>query len=414
MIGRRGLLLTRLRDAEEQEQRRGDAAELGEILGAGRFLDIVGPRLAAGDADQRRRHLGGQRRVVRGHVIDFGDLGLGLGAGGLGNRGGGLRDALMHVGAHALVEGAQRAFEHHLVGDDVVADAAVDLADRDDRRLLRNVELAADDGLQAVDDLRRGNDRIDAAPGQRAMRLAAGDGHRIAVGRGHQRPRAPGDGARLHAREDVQAEHRVGLGISERPLLDHRLGAPGLAGAGLEVGRAFLGGLEQEHDLAGQVLLHPREDLGGRHQDRHVRVVAAGVHDRDGLAAVGAGRLALERQAEIFLHRQRVHVGPQRNGRPGLAAFEDADDAGLGDAGLYLHAELLQMVGDDLGASHLGIAELGMLVEVAAPGQHLGFDGLRGAVGGGGRRGGRGRLRSRAERERQREKTDVRELLVHR
>ena len=37
----------------------------------------------------------------------------------------------------------------HLVGNDVEADAALDGADADDRRHLRDVDLPADDGLQA-------------------------------------------------------------------------------------------------------------------------------------------------------------------------------------------------------------------------------------------------------------------------
>ena len=79
----------------------------------------------------------------------------------------------MDVVAHRFVEGADRAAHLDRVGDDVVAHAALDRADGDDRRLAREVDLAADDRLQPEHDLRRGDDRVDAAPGHRAVGLAA-------------------------------------------------------------------------------------------------------------------------------------------------------------------------------------------------------------------------------------------------
>ena len=82
-------------------------------------------------------------------------------------------DALVDVVAHLLVERADRAAHLDRVGDDVLAHAALDHADRDDRRLARDVDLAADDRLQAEHDLRRGDDRVDAAPRHRAVRLPA-------------------------------------------------------------------------------------------------------------------------------------------------------------------------------------------------------------------------------------------------
>ena len=56
-----------------------------------------------------------------------------------------------------------------------VADAALDRADGDDRRRERDVELAGRNRLQAEDDLRRDDDRVDAEPRIGAVRLFAGD-----------------------------------------------------------------------------------------------------------------------------------------------------------------------------------------------------------------------------------------------
>ena len=49
----------------------------------------------------------------------------------------------------------------------------------------------------------------------------------------------------------------------------------------------------------------------------------------------------LERQVDLLGHRQRIHVGAQRDDRARAAAAEHADDAGRGDAGRDLEAELL-------------------------------------------------------------------------
>ena len=61
------------------------------------------------------------------------------------------------------------------VRDHVPGVAAVDLRDADDRAVQR-VDVAAGDRLQPVDDLRRGDDRVDAEMRHRGMRAASADG----------------------------------------------------------------------------------------------------------------------------------------------------------------------------------------------------------------------------------------------
>jgi hypothetical protein len=180
------------------------------------------------------------------------------------------------------------------------------------------------------------------------------------------------DRAGVERAEHVQAEHGLGLEVAEDALLEHFLGAAFLA-----VRRTFLGGLEHEQDLARQLGLHRRQRLGHAHQDRGMRVVAAGVHHADGLAAEGRRGLRRERQIAAFGHRQRVHVGAQRDARAGLAALEHRDHAGGGDAGLHLEAELAEVLRDQLRRANLAVAQFGMLVDVATPGQHLGLQALR-------------------------------------
>ncbi len=111
------------------------------------------------------------------------------------------------------------------------------------------------------------------------------------------------------------------------------------------------------------------------HQDRDVGVVAAGVHDADGLAVPGRLHLRGERHVGAFGHRQAVHVGTQRHHRSRLRALEQADDAGDRDLGPDLvEAELAQMRGDDAGGAELAVAEFGVGVQVAPPGDHVGLD----------------------------------------
>jgi hypothetical protein len=67
------------------------------------------------------------------------------------------------------------------------------------------------------------------------------------------------------------------------------------------------------------------------------------------------------------------------------------DHAGVRDLLANLvEAERAQVVGHDLRGAHLAVAELGVLVEVAAPGDDAGFDGVSGRVHGGVEREGRG------------------------
>ena len=87
---------------------------------------------------------------------------------------------------------------------------------RADRR-----DLAADDGLHLVDELRRADDRIDGEVRMRAVSRGALDRHVERIGRGHHRLRMPADGAGGERRPVVKAEDGVGLRV-ERARVQHR------------------------------------------------------------------------------------------------------------------------------------------------------------------------------------------------
>ena len=93
-----------------------------------------------------------------------------------------------------------------------------------------------------------------------------------------------------------------------------------------------------------------------------------GVHHADILAVVGRSDLGGERHVDFFGHREGVHVGPQGDDRPGLPAFQHSHDAGMRHARAHLQTERTQVVCDELRGSRLAIGELGVFVNVPAPG----------------------------------------------
>ena len=80
----------------------------------------------------------------------------------------------------------------------------------------------------------------------------------------------------------------------------------------------FFARLKHEQHAAGEPLACVREHARGAHQHRHVRVVPAGVRT--------AGDLGAERRAALFLHRERVHIAAEQDGRAGSRAVEPRAD----------------------------------------------------------------------------------------
>ena len=83
-------------------------------------------------------------------------------------------DRRLDLIAHCSAERARCAAQHDRLRNDVPGVATVDLGDADDGSFER-VHIAAGDRLQAVDDLRRGDNRIDREMRHGRMRAAALD-----------------------------------------------------------------------------------------------------------------------------------------------------------------------------------------------------------------------------------------------
>ena len=340
--------------------------EEGKILRAGDRLQFVHAP-GTGDRLEHRAHFGGQLRVVIGDGIGVGPGNVHVDgrAHGLCHAGRDLADSPVDLLAHVLVQGAYRAHHLDLLRDDVGAHAAVDAADGNDPGLLDQLQVAADDGLQGVDDLGGHDHAVDAHPRGGAVGLDAVYDDLEIVDAGVARSGGVADAAGLVHGADVQGERGVDRRVLQHAFGDHQFGAALLAFRG-----AFLGRLEHELHGAGQIIPHFRQDRGHAHQDGHVAVVAAGVHDRYLLAVVLADRGGAERQVVAFGHRQAVHVGAQQHHGTRLAAPQQAHHAGVGDPGLHFHPEPCQVFSDDAGGAELAVGQFGVLVEVAAPGDH--------------------------------------------
>ena len=159
----------------------------------------------------------------------------------------------------------------------------------------------------------------------------------------------------------VKGDHRIRLDRREDAFLEHQLRAAFLAGR-----YAFLGGLEDEHHRARQAVAHRGEYRGRAEQRRGVHVVAAGMRDADIVAEVGAARRGLEREIRDLGDRQRIDVRAHGDRAAWQAAFEDADDAGVRDAGSRLDPELLQVRRDERAGARLAVREFRVLVDVLA------------------------------------------------
>ena len=195
--------------------------------------------------------------------------------------------------AHRRIERAGRAAQHDLSGMTFQVSPpwiCVTLTTAPSQR----VDVAAGDRLQPVDDLRRGDDRVDAEMRHRRMRAAAGDGDLEDVEGGHHRPGPDRELPGRQPRPVVHAVDRLDRVAVEHALLDHQPGAA----------LVLLGRLKDEMHRAGEIA-RLGEVLRGAEQHRGVAVMAAGMHPAVVLRGV--------REAVLLLDRQRIHVGAQRD-----------------------------------------------------------------------------------------------------
>jgi hypothetical protein len=243
------------------------------------------------------------------------------------------------------------------LGDDVEALPAPDDADGNHTRL-QGRHVAGADRLQRLDGLSRHDDGIHAVVGPGSVRLGAQDLDVEVVHRCERGPRRVADAPDIELGGRVEAEYRLGRRIPQHAIRHHQLGAPLLAGR-----RALLGGLEDELHRARQLVPQRRQHRGDAELDRGVDVVPACMHDAHLLVQVGRSHRGLERKVGPLRHRERIHVGADRDDRPGLPSAKHAHDARMGDLGADLiEAQGLQVVRHQFRRLDLAIPELWVLV----------------------------------------------------
>ena len=200
--------------------------------------------------------------------------------------------------------------------------------------------------------MRADDDGIDPEMGHGAVRSLAPDDDAKGIHRGHDRPGAHRELARIELRKVVHAIDGIYGEALEQSVVDHHLGAAG----------QLFGGLEDEADGAVE-LARLGQVLGGAKQHRGVPIVAAGMH----LAVVARAVRHLVRLKQ----GKRVHVGAQADRARRVARAQRADDAGSGEAAVDLDSERFELGGHDAGGPRLLEGELGMGVDILAPRRHF-------------------------------------------
>ena len=205
--------------------------------------------------------------------------------------------------AHLRREAARGAAQLRGLRDDVVGRAGLEHADRDHRRLQR-IDIARDDRLDLIDDLRAD---------QHAYRS-------MACGRAACPPRPSISMVRRSAaaisgpgRKRKLPDRQAGIIVHAVDFLDAEALHQAVLHHGLAAGAALLGRLE-DHDRGAGEIARLGEVARRAQQHRGVAVMAAGVH----LARHGR----LVGQVVRLLDRQRIHVGAQPDDRaPSPAAL---------------------------------------------------------------------------------------------
>ena len=313
----------RLLHAEEEKQARDLLLVFGEILRRHDGLDQ--DRVVHG-VEHGVKLLHQLARVAHAGVTDLA-IHVDLRAGGrlesLHERG----DLVAEGAVEVVAEHAQRAADRDLLGDNVVRCAALDLAEREQRVLMR-VHIARDDGLHHRDELRRNDDGVDAHLRRGSVGALAVDGDLEIARLRHEIVPAHTDLALRHGRPQVQAVDAVDLRVFERAVVDH---AP-------RAGPALFAGLEQQDNITMNVRAIFGDPARKEQKDRHMPVVAAAVHVAGVLRAVGhvIGLVIVD----------AVHIGAEGDGRLGVLSEKHSLHTADGRRLDAVRAALLQLAQD--------------------------------------------------------------------
>ena len=282
IVGGRGHVLVCGSGPQKHEQPRDFLRVIREVF-AGRQRCRQALNLARRCQFQRRHHGLGQARIVDGHRGMVGHLQIGPGLIGTGNALNQRRHFFLDGVADRRAVAADGPGEFDCLRDDVAGRAAIDGADTDHGHALAKVRTATHQGLQSANDGAAGNNRINPAPGCRAMGLLTvhGDAELIAAVKYRSGfvIQVPGRVARHH----VNPEHGFNLGRVQCTVTDHGLGTDQRIGLRVvHIGGAFFGRLEQEHHRTGHLVPMLGQYPGCAQQHGGMGVMPTGMHDRHG------------------------------------------------------------------------------------------------------------------------------------
>src|SRR3989441_9830 len=192
--------------------------------------------------------------------------------------------------------------------------------------------------------------------GLRAMAASSANDHGEHVGTRHDDTRRHRDLAGWHLRPDVQADDAIDTVEDAR--VDHRLGASGL----------LFRWLKGKTNHPRQLVPALGQEAGELQCDRHVDVVAAGMHH--------AGASRSKRHVRGFREGKAVHVGPHQHRASRPLSTDLGHHAGPGDAFRhFVDAERIQPLRNVVRGLNLFEAQLRRGVQLASMGDEVLRDG---------------------------------------
>jgi|GEM_PF-3830896 len=233
-----------------------------------------------------------------------------------------------------------------MAGDDVARAVGVECGHRN-HAVIAGRDRARDDRLQAEQDFRPRDQRVDRALGK--CGVAAGalhvDGENLL-----ESGKWAGTGGEMPDGQPGQVVHAVDLvhgEALEQAVVDHRLRAETI----------FLVGLEDEMDGSVEVTVLG-ECFRGAQQHGRVTVVAAAVELAGGCGTV--------REVVGLLDWQGIHVGAQTDHAAALAPSQSCDQAMAGDAGCHFEPRRREPFGHRRSRVRQIESDLRRVVQVAA------------------------------------------------
>jgi hypothetical protein len=168
---------------------------------------------------------------------------------------------------------------------------------------------------------------------------------------------------------DMKAEDCLGLIKIPDAFIEHQAGATFLSRRW-----PFFGRLKNKHDRPCQFIPDRAQDFGSAQRHGHMRVMSTSVHDAGFLIIENISIDGGKFQSGLLCDGQAIHIGTNRNKRPGLSTPEHRDYAGSGNTRLNFQPHVFQNFRHPFRGLEFTIAQFGVLVKPPSPLNHLRLD----------------------------------------